>query len=107
MAKWNVKQRDGFSGTFEYDAGQVEGEYSWTLTQDEKPFLEQAKLDREEQSKRDVGYKKFATIPDIVAVEIMMNHHIDIHDPNTMRDRALMNKFRAIVKSEYPYLLSY
>ena len=107
MAKWNVKQREGFQGTFEYDSGKMDGEYLWTLTQDEKPFIEHAKMDREEQTKRDIGYKKFATIPDIVAVEIMMNHGIDIHDPDTMRDKTLMNKFRAIVKSEYAYLLSY
>ena len=107
MAKWNVKQREGFSGTFEYESGAGKGESVWTITQDEKPFIEQAKIDREQQSKRDVGYKKFATIPDIVAVEVMIKHGIDIHDPETMRDRALMNKFRQIIKSEYPYLLSY
>lgn len=107
MAKWNVKQREGFGGTFEYDAGKMDGEYMWTLTQDEKPFIEQAKLDREEQSKRDIGYKKFATIPDIVAVEIMMKHGIDIHDADTFRDKSLMNKFYYIVKTEYPYLVSY
>lgn len=107
MAKWNIKQREGFSGTFEYESGAGKGESVWTITQDEKPFIEQAKIDREQQSKRDVGYKKFATIPDIVAVEVMIKHGIDIHDPETMRDRALMNKFRQIIKSEYPYLLSY
>lgn len=107
MAKWNIKQREGFGGTFQYDSGKMDGEYMWTLSQDEKPFLEQAKLDREEVSKKDIGYKKFATIPDIVAVEVMLKHGIDIHDPDTMRDKTLMNRFRYIIKTEYPYLLSY
>ena len=35
------------------------------------PFLEQAKQDREATKKKtDKGYKKFATIPDIVAIDI-------------------------------------
>ena len=107
MAKWNIKQREGFGGTFEYESGKMDGEYAWTLTQDEQPFLEQAKLDREQQSKRDIGYKKFATIPDIVAVEIMMKYGIDIHDGDTFRDPSLMKKFYYIVKTEYPHLMSY
>ena len=110
MAKWKVgdKKAPGtLQGTFEYDSGQATGESRWQIYQDEKPFLEQAKIDRDRQDKRDVGYKKFATIPDIVAIEILQNHGIDLHDPNTMQDRSLMNKFRAIIKSEYAYLLSY
>ena len=77
------------------------------IYQDEKPFLEQAKLEREQQQKADVGYKKFATIPDIVAIEIKEKHGIDIHAPETIGDKTEMAKFMVIVKQEYPYLLSY
>jgi len=110
MAKWNVgdkKRPEGLKGTFEYDSGQMTGEYAWTVTQDEKPFIEQAKLDREKTSKRDIGYKKFATIPDIVAIEVMTKYGIDIHDADTFSDKTLMRKFMYIIKTEYPYLLSY
>lgn len=109
MAKWKVgdkKAPGSLQGTFEYDTGQATGESRWQVYQDERPFLEQAKMDREQTNKKDVGYRKFATIPDIVAIEILQNHHIDLHDPNTMQDKTLMAKFRAIIKSEYPYLLS-
>lgn len=110
MAKWTVGNKGGagsLQGQFEYESGAVTGESRWQIYQDEKPFLEQAKMERDAGHKTDTGYRKFATIPDIVAIEIMQKHGIDIHDPNTMQDRALMNKFRQIVKLEYPALLSY
>jgi len=109
MAKWTVggKGSGTLKGQFEYESGKAVGESHWQIYQDEKPFLEQAKREREAGKRTDTGYRKFATIPDIVAIEVMQKHGIDIHDPNTMGDRALMNKFRAIIKSEYPYLLSY
>lgn len=110
MAKWTVGNKGGagtLQGTFEYDSGKATGESQWQIYQDEKPFLEQAKREREAGQKSDTGYRKFATIPDIVAIEIMQKYHIDIHDPETMGDRAQMSKFRAIIKRDYPYLLSY
>jgi len=111
MAKWTIGSKSSNSGTlqgkFEYESGKAVGESNWVITQDEKPFLEQAKREREQGKRKDTGYRKFATIPDIVAIEVLQNHGIDLHDPNTMADRALMNKFRYIIKTEYPYLLSY
>jgi len=110
MAKWKVgdKMNPGsLQGTFEYESGKATGESIWTVQQNEKPFLEQAKIDRELGSRKDSGYKKFATIPDIVAIDILHKYGIDIHDPDTMRDQDKMNKFKNIIKSEYSYLLSY
>jgi len=109
MAKWTVggKGQGTLQGKFEYESGKATGNSQWQIYQDEKPFLEQAKLEREMGHKKDIGYRKFATIPDIVAIEVLHKHGIDIHDPETMRDKALMNKFRTIIKSEYAYLLSY
>ena len=110
MAKWNVgdKMNPGsLQGTFEYEAGSATGESVWTLQQDEKPFIEQAKRDRDAGQNSKAGYKKFATIPDIVAIDILNKYGIDIHDPNTMQDKTKMNRFKQIIKSEYSYLLSY
>jgi len=110
MAKWKVgdKMNPGsLQGTFEYESGKATGESIWSVQQDEKPFIEQAKLDREAGAKKGAGYKKFATIPDIVAIDILNKYGIDIHDPNTMQDREKMTKFKNIIKAEYKYLLSY
>jgi len=110
MAKWKVGDKTNpgsLQGTFEYESGSATGESIWTVQQDEKPFLEQAKADRELGNKKDVGYKKFATIPDIVAIDILNKYGIDIHNPATMQDKTIMNRFKQIIKSEYAYLLSY
>ena len=110
MAKWNVgdkKNPGSLQGTFEYEAGSATGESVWTAQQDEKPFIEQAKRDRDAGQNSKAGYKKFATIPDIVAIDILNKYGIDIHDPNTMQDQTKMTRFKNIIKSEYKYLLSY
>lgn len=110
MAKWKVGDKTNpgsLQGTFEYESGSATGESIWTVQQDEKPFIEQAKLDREAGTAKGASYKKFATIPDIVAIDILNKYGIDIHDPNTMRDRDKMLKFKNIIKTEYKYLLSY
>ena len=46
-----------------------------------------------------------ATIPDIVAVKIKEDHHIDLHDPAFMQDSNNMKKLKVILKLEYPDLL--
>jgi len=110
MAKWKVGDKTNpgsLQGTFEYESGSGTGESIWTVQQDEKPFLEQAKKDRDIGQKKNVGYKKFATIPDIVAIDILNKYGIDIHEPETMLDRDKMQKFKNIIKTEYKYLLSY
>ena len=75
--------------------------------QDEKPFIEQAKMEREAGQKKDLGYKKFCTIPDIVAIDILYKYGIDIHAQTFMHDSDKVKKVMTIIKSEYPYLLSY
>ena len=110
MAKWNVgdkKNPGSLQGTFEYEAGSATGESVWTVQQDEKPFIEQAKRDRDAGQNSKAGYKKFATIPDIVAIDILNKYGIDIHDHNTMQDQTKKTRFKNIIKSEYKYLLSY
>ena len=77
----------------------------------EKPFLEKAKLEREQNAnglnKKDLGFKKFATVPDIVAIEIKNKWGIDLHDSATMHDKNKMAKFMAIFKQNYSHLMSY
>lgn len=77
-------------------------------TQDHRAFVEQAKLDREMSGKlKDTGYKKACTIPDIVAIEINYKYGLNIHDPMFMHDSDGVKKLMKIIKSEYPYLMSY
>ena len=84
------------NGTTEYEA-----------RQEIQPFLDQAKYDRENAKMQRGHMKKFATIPDIVAIEIDQKYGINIHDPNTMSDRNKMQRFKKIIMTEYKYLLSY
>ena len=83
----------------------------WSVKQDVTPYLEQAKRERDKSDagliKKNTGYQKFATIPDIVAIDINEKYGIDIHDPATTSDREKMARFMLIVKQEYSYLLSY
>jgi len=111
MAKWKVGNNDASTGTlkgqFEYDSGSATGISNWQVYQDEKPFLEQAKREREAGKQPDTGYRKFATIPDIVAIEIMEKYRINIHDPDVMNDPKEMEKFKNIIRRDYKYLLSF
>ena len=108
MAKW--KNFD-FKVDAEHGAGMKArfdlAESEWKVTADEKPFLKQAELDREKNWNPKSGYKKFATIPDIVSIEIMQNHGINIHEPSTMQDKDKMARFKKIIASEYKYLMAY
>ena len=107
MAKWkNVNPGTGGSlrGSFEYD-GPV-GESSWQLYQDEQPFIDDAKMERDSlQKKNHMGHRKFATIPDIVAIDVMEKFGVDIHNPETIRDPVEMRKFKSIIMTHYPYLV--
>ena len=108
MKKWNVTpatENNSMTSQVNYDKDGLD----WKIYQNEKPFLEEAKRDREnaKYQKRDVGYKKFATIPDIVSIEILDKHGIDIHDQSFMYDIDKKKKFMKIIKTEYPHLLSY
>ena len=105
MAKWkNIRSATGGSlgGSIQYD----KDDSRWELRQDETPFIDQAKRDREAGSKKTHnGHKKFATIPDIVAIEIMERHGINIHDHNIMHDREKMQRFKNIIMKDYKYLV--
>ena len=106
MAKWKVTPKtvnNSLHGQIDYD----DDDARWMIYQDEKPFIEQAKQDREKTTKKDLGYKKFATVPDIVSIEIFDKYGINIHDPEFLNDVDKKKKFMQIIKSEYSYLMAY
>lgn len=108
MAKWTVTSATApgsLVGGIEYDRNTKESH--WQVYQDEQPFIDQAKRDREADKKKDSGFKKFATIPEIVAIEIKDKYGIDIHDPTFFHDVDKKARFMTIIKQEFPYLLSY
>ena len=103
MAKWKINQA-GVQAGFEYEGGS--GESHWKLYQDERPFLEQAKREREQGTKKThMNHKKFATIPEIVAIEIKEKYGVDIHSLTFMDDQDAKAKFFAVVQSDYPHLV--
>ena len=82
----------------------------WIVEQDVTQILEEAKRDRENAQynrKRDLGYKKAFTIPDIVAIELLSKYDIDVHHPDFMRDQDKLKKLFYIIKTEYPHLMAY
>ena len=88
MAQWfNVSSATtkgkGLQGHFDIDKGD-----GW-FQQDLTPFIDKAKEDRhyvEQHGQRKDGYRKFATIPDAVALKILEDHHINLHDPNVPQE---------------------
>lgn len=98
--KHKIKSLDG-TGTFDESTG------NWAFEQDHRPFVEQAKMERERTAKRDVGYKKACTIPTVVQLEILNKYGINIMDDNFMHDSEKVKKVLNIIKHEYPYLMSY
>ena len=91
MAQWfNVSSATtkgkGLQGHFDIDKGD-----GW-FQQDLTPFIEKAKEDRhyaEQHGQRKDGYRKFATIPDAVALKILEDHHINclLYTSPSPRDR--------------------
>lgn len=105
MAKWKLNQ-SGLQGSFEYESGQAVGESAWKLYQDERPFLEQAKRDREAtQLENNSHMRKFATIPELVAIEINEKYGLDIHSPDFFQDMDKKAKFFSVIQQDYPYLV--
>ncbi len=89
----------GFEKQFGYD--KVDG---WKVEQDVTPFIEQAAAGRGLHNKK-THFRKFATIPDVIAIEVYQKYDINIHDPDTITDKALMTKFKSIIVADYPWLV--
>ena len=76
----------------------------WEAKQDITQFKEHAKLEREKQDYygiRKNGYRKLATIPDIVALEILQKYNLDLHDPAFMQEPKNLKRLKTILMSEY------
>ena len=82
----------------------------YLIGQDVSEILKEAAVERKiarELTDNKKTYKKFATIPDVVCIEIKNKYNIDIHAPEASDDPNIMKRFKAIVKQDYPYLMSY
>ena len=108
MAKWTVTPGtvgNTMSTTAEYDHG-VEGIH-WEVKQDVGDILKEVQRDRDllAHGRAANGWRKAFTIPDVVAIEILTNHGLDVHDPLFMHDSDKMTRLKYIVRTEYPHLL--
>ena len=104
MAKWKVRPGsvgNTLSGAISYD----NHESNWQVEQDEKPFIDMIKDEQQTHSSSHTHHKKFATIPDIVAMELLTKYNLDIHDPNFMSDKAALKRLKHIIMWDYPYLV--
>ena len=100
MAKWKVNP-GALKGSIEYD----HHESRWQIEQDETPFIDMNKDERETQSNMHTHMRKFATIPDLVAIEILTKYGLDIHDPTFMHDKDRLARLKQIVLQDYKYLV--
>jgi len=81
----------------------------YQIGQDVSEILAQAAAERKftaEVSNPNKRYRKFGTIPDVICIEIKNKTGIDIHCPIQGQDPNTMKNFKAIIKRDYPYLLS-
>jgi hypothetical protein len=104
MARFKHKDVGGtVSG--EIDFNPMGGLNAWNAKQDIDPFLELAKEEKQQGFNRKTHYRKFATIPDIVAIEIHTKYGVNIHDPNIKHDTEQLAKFKKIILQDYPHLV--
>jgi hypothetical protein len=92
----------GLKGGFDLQSGQ------WEINQNIDQYRDAAKLDRDREAyfgRTNKGYRKMATIPDIVAIKINQDHGLDIHDTEFMQDKDKLKKLKSILIYEYPDLL--
>jgi len=92
----------GLKGGFDLQSGQ------WEAYQNIDHYKDAAKLDRDREAyfgRTNKGYRKMATIPDIVAIKINQDHGLDIHDNEFMQDKDKLKKLKSILIYEYPDLL--
>ena len=111
MATWKVapgvKDRN-LSGGIRYDANESVHQSHWQFQQNEKPYLEEVKRDRELDAMghwRHTGFRKMCTIPDIVAIELLTKYHLDIHDTEFMGDKNNLKRLKKIIQQDFPHLL--
>ena len=79
-----------------------------TVNQDVSEYIKYAKDSRDMQAAGgDTShYRSFAIIPDIVAIDILEKHGINLHHTEFMSNKEDVAKLKRIIKSEYPHLLT-
>ena len=98
-----VKPKENIKAKFDLQSG------SWAAEQDVTHFKKHINNEKQRQEyfglNKSSGYRKMATIPDIVAIKINEDHGIDLHSQTFMRDKDKLKKLRYILTTEYPHLL--
>jgi len=97
-----VGANEGIQAGFDLQSG------DWQAVQDISKYKEAAKLQRDKEAyygKTKNGYRKMATIPDIVAIKILEDHKLDLHDPTFMQDPNNLKKLKKILITEYSDLV--
>ncbi len=97
-----VDAKENIHAGFDLDSG------NWQAVQNITQYKENAKLQKEKETyygRSKSGYRKMATIPDIVAIKILQDHNLDLHDPSFMQDPNNLKKLKKILVSEYSDLV--
>jgi len=84
-------------------------EKDFRLDQDVSDYVTYAERMREQDAinpRTTRNFRSFAIIPDIVAIDILTKYGINIHDPTFMHDEPAKKKFKHIIMTEYPNLLT-
>ncbi len=110
MAKWKDDEFHVSSATV---GGGLQGKFNLkdgggVFTQDLTSYVRDAELERHRQDqvgKTKDGYRKFATIPDAVALKIKDVYGLDLHDPLFMHDVEKVNRLKAIIASDFSKLV--
>ena len=109
MAKWTINPENSqgnLQGKVEY--GENYGDIRYSVEQDVSRILEEVKRDKEllnSGGKKQMGWRKAFTIPDIVAIEILEKYDLDVHDPTFFHDQHKLAKLKRVIQTDYPYLL--
>jgi len=93
-----VDQKESIKAGFDLQSAE------WEAKQDITQYKEHAKNERDRQEyfgKTKGGYRKLATIPDIVALKIFQDHKLDLHDPNFMANPNNLKRLKSILITEY------
>lgn len=106
MSKYDFKSQGYNPDSFTV---KLRGDDTFRLEQSLTPYLEHAELQRKldaDNPRTTRNFRSFAIIPDIVAIDILTKYGINIHAPEFMSDDAQKKRFRQIVMTEYPKLMT-
>jgi len=74
-------------------------------TQNVQDYLDYAQ-DMRQANNSNTTMRSFAIIPDIVAIDIYTKYGIDVHSADFIKYPAQVEKFKRIIREEYPKLLT-